>query len=128
MSKKCPKFLIIFVFLVMSKKLQKFPPNFTSISSYFNSSYYSFLTFLTLYLISFKISQEIFLMRPNGGILTPKTFLPTPLIPTMRVHFAKSMCASCGLRRILKLRVSSEAGLKMGRNVPEHVRIETACH
>src|SRR6218665_3195041 len=100
----------------------------STISSYFNSSYYSFLTFLTLYLISLKISPKKFSHETQWGDFNPQNPpLPTPLIPTMRVHFAKSMCASCGLR-ILKLRVSSEAGLKMGRNVPEHVRIETACH
>src|SRR6218665_2967810 len=72
----------------MLKKWKKFSQNFTSIhrfclpsstiSSYFNSSYYSFFTFLTLYPISFNISQKNFVLRANGGLI-PKHPLPTPL-------------------------------------------------
>src|SRR6218665_385948 len=73
-------------FLVMSKKWQKFSPNFTSIhrfclpsstislSSYFNSSYYSFFTFLTLYPVFFNISKKN-LLRANGWGFNP----PNPL-------------------------------------------------
>ena len=32
-------------------------------------------TFFTLYPIFFNISQRNFLLRPNGGVLTPKTHL-----------------------------------------------------
>src|SRR6218665_231876 len=52
---------------------------FPTISPYFNSSYYSFFTFLTLYSILFNISKNKFLLRPNGEVLTPKPPLPTPL-------------------------------------------------
>src|SRR6218665_2077059 len=45
----------------------------STISSYFNSSYHSFLTFLTLYLISFKISQKKISHVTQWGVLTPKT-------------------------------------------------------
>src|SRR6218665_2582622 len=84
------KFRMIFAFLVMSKK---FPQNFTSIhqlslpsstiSSYFNSSYYSFFTFFTLYPIFFNISQKKFSPETQWGVLTPKPPLPTPLIPAI---------------------------------------------
>src|SRR6218665_3956914 len=85
-------------FLIMSKnshdlrflvKSKKFPPNFTSIhqfslpsstiSPYFNSSYYSFLTFFTLYPILFNISQKKISHETQWGGLTPKPPLPTPL-------------------------------------------------
>src|SRR6218665_3716994 len=98
MSKKIYKFRILFFsrvqLLIMSKKCpvmsKKFPPNFTlihqfslpssTISPYFNSSYYSFFTFFTLYSILFNISQKKFLLRPNGGGFNPQTpTLPTPL-------------------------------------------------
>ena len=49
-----------------------FFPTFFDNIFVFNSSYYSFLTYLTLYLISFKISQQFFLLRPNGGF-NPQT-------------------------------------------------------
>ena len=69
MSKKCPKFLIL---QILHQYIDFSLPSST-ISSYFNSSYYLFLTFLTLYLISFKISQKKFSHETQWGVLTPKT-------------------------------------------------------
>src|SRR6218665_3047367 len=52
----------------------------STISSYFNSSYYSFLTFLTLYLIYFKISQNFFSPETQWGGFNPQNpSLPMPL-------------------------------------------------
>src|SRR6218665_2117376 len=74
----------------MSKKCQTFPQTFTSIhrfclpsstiSPYFNSSYYSFLTFLTLYPIFSIYLKNNFLLRANGG------FNPQPPLAYASVH------------------------------------------
>src|SRR6218665_317445 len=60
----------------------------STISSYFNSSYYSFLTFLTLYLISFKISQKIFFSWDPIGGFNPQTPLGYASVET---HFKKNL-------------------------------------
>ena len=88
-QKKWQKFLMIFVFFSPKngKNFLKIIPWFSlsslTISPYFNSSYYSFFTFLTLYPISFNISQKkIFSWDPMGGLTPQKLPLPTPLCVT----------------------------------------------
>src|SRR6218665_1401893 len=87
---KCPKFLMIFFFSHVQKNGKKCSPNFTSIHRfclpsstifpYFNLSYYSFFTFLTLYPIFFNISQRNFSPKSHWGFEPPKPPLPTPLL------------------------------------------------
>ena len=62
----------------------------STISSYFNSSYYSFLTFLTLYPIFVIYLKNKFLIRPNGRGFNPQTPLPTPLTGLHRVQYCRS--------------------------------------
>src|SRR6218665_1718244 len=65
---------------VQKTSIHQFSLPSSTISPYFNSSYYSFFTFFTLYSILFNISQKKFLLRPNGGGFNPQTpTLPTPL-------------------------------------------------
>src|SRR6218665_3049683 len=79
-NKMCPKFLIFVFFSHVQKNtknflkiLYQYLPSST-ISPYFNSSYYSFLTFWTLYPIFFQyISKKISPKSQWGEVLTPKT-------------------------------------------------------
>src|SRR6218665_1863661 len=78
-SIKCPKFLMIFNFLIMSKK---FLSNFTSIhqfslpsstiSPYFNSSYYSFFYIFDTVSNFVQYISNFFSPLTQGGGLTPK--------------------------------------------------------
>src|SRR6218665_541276 len=85
MSKKYPKFLMIFVFLVISKNRK----NTSIFRQYFNSSYYSFLTFLTLYQIFFNISQKKFSSQTQWGGLIPLAYASR--------YFSKALFASIQL-------------------------------
>src|SRR6218665_3612464 len=94
----------------------------STISSYFNSSYYSFLTFLTLYLISFKISQKFFSHE------TPKTPLayPSDPYPPMRIHSFIQECIRRSVNKPTQRRPSPATAKKLVlSNLQKHFIIPT---
>ena len=101
----------------------------STISPYFNSSYYSFFTFFTLYPIFFDISQKNSLLRPIGGGLTAKTPLPMPLVVIMFMRQTYNRtCMHVQSPVILYIMLMHQFCIVLQNYIIRKYRVCTLCH